>query len=145
MWSHSSIYHFFTLLVHVITFTRSCLEQGGNYILLKRQEVCFEHTNLFPFVETVVCTKFNCLPLLLLSLLSFHIIVMSMSHDQWPGLYINNYGVMTSNWHLVWEFTLFLVVAEEREKKGKEEGRGKKKESEEKIFSFHVWIKERKE
>ena len=103
MWSHSSIYHFFTLLVHVITFTRSCLEQGGNYILLKRQEVCFENTNLFPFVETVVCTKFNCLPLLLLSLLSFHIIVMSMSHDQWPGLYINNYGVMTSNWHLVWE------------------------------------------
>ena len=52
---------------------------------------------------------------------------------------------MTSNWHLVWEFTLFLVVAEEREKKGKEEGKGKKKESEEKIFSFHVWIKERKE
>ena len=42
---------------------------------------------------------------------------------------------MTSNWHLVWEFTLFLVVAEEREKKGKEEGKGKKKKSErENIF-----------
>ena len=24
MWIHSSIYHFFTLLVHVMTFTRSC-------------------------------------------------------------------------------------------------------------------------
>ena len=46
---------------------------------------------------------------------------------------------MTSNWHLVWEFTLCLAVAEERKRKGNEGGKGKKKESEEKIFSFDVF------
>ena len=53
---------------------------------------------------------------------------------------------MLRNCDFLWltVFTLCLVVAMEREKKGKEEGKGKKNEREEKIFPFEVfeWRKE---
>ena len=53
---------------------------------------------------------------------------------------------MLRNCDFLWltVFTLCLVVAMEREKKGKEEGKGKKNEREEKIFPFDVfeWRKE---